>query len=242
MATPLDVSQIEDHGRIVVRLDPNGTVRVERITAESEIVLNLVRGQGGGARAQFEVGDSIDVSGFPALLETFCRAANIHIDIDFRATKLTSSHVVLEDTGLALGMGLFEMLRERMMARGVNGAGSSIRTAEDFGIADVSAAVSVEGRKYVKVVSRRGMDAFRWHHVLGHFAFENVRTEDIDDFIDALAGGMKASFFINERTDRLNSSEFWEGAIRALGLAVSEAFDENPARKGLPPGVKATLL
>jgi len=232
----------ETHGLIRVSVNPDGAAVVQRLTAESEIRMEVSRGQGGGANAAFEVADSIDVSGFPALLDAFCRAADLHIDMRFRATRLSSSHVVLEDTGLALGMGLFEMLRARMMETGINGAGSSLRTKHDFETAGVSASVSVEGRKYVKMLSAESMDDFRWRHVLGGFAFETVRTEDIDDFIDALAGGMRASFFLHERNAYADSAQFWRDLLEALGLALSEAFEPNAARKGLPPGVKATLL
>ena len=242
MTPQFERAETEEFGRISVRIDPQGAARVERLTAESEIVITMLRGQGGGAQAEFDVADSIDVSAFPNLLDVFCRAADLHIDVRFRATKLASSHVVLEDTGLAIGMGLFEMLRARMMESGVNGAGSSLKTADDFHNAGVSASVSVEGRKYVKMLSAGGMDDFRWRHVLGHLAFDGVRSEDIDDFIDALAGGVRGSFFLHERRRYDDSAAYWRDQIEALGLAISEAFAPNPARRGLPPGVKATLL
>ena len=245
MSTPAPSSQRserETHGLIDVDVQPDGAARIERLTAESAIRMDVLRGQGGQARATFDVADSIDVSAFPALLDAFCHAADLHIDVSFRATRLSSSHVVLEDTGLALGMGLFEMLRVRMMESGVNGAGSSLRTKADFETAGVSASVSLEGRKFLKIVGASGADDFRWRHVLGGFAFGAVRTEDIDDFVDALAGGMRASFFLHERRPYEDAATFWADMIEALGLAVSEAFEPNPARKGLPPGVKATLL
>ncbi len=232
----------ETHGRLRIRLAPDGSATVERVTAESHVRITLVRAQGGGCNATFNVADSIDVSAFPNMLAMFSKAANLDVSVDFSATRLSSSHVVLEDTALAIGSGIFEMLRERMNATGVNGAGSSLRTRDDFERASVSAAVSVEGRKYVKVVPAESNDAFRWKHALGGFAFGGVRTEDIDDFIDALAGGMRASFFLLERRPHASPEEFWPLAIDALGRAISEAFEVNSARKGLPPGVKATLI
>lgn len=236
------LSARETHGRIEVHLAPDGAAEVLRTTAESDIRIAMARGQGGGAAAAFEVADSIDCSAFPAFLQAFCAAADLHVEVSFRATRLSSSHVVLEDTGLALGMGLFEMLRARMAETGVQGAGSSLRSKAQFLEAGVSASVSVEGRKFLKVLSAEGADSFRWRHVLGGFAFGGVRTEDIDDFIDALAGGMRASIFLHERRAYADSAAFWADAIAALGAAVSEAFEPNEARRGLPPGVKATLL
>lgn len=236
------IDQSETHGRILVKLDDAGAVHIERRTAESAIVMRIRAANQGGATCAFAVADSIDVTSFPALLGAFCEAAGISMSLEFSATRLTSSHVVLEDTGLALGMGLFEMLRDRMMAHGVNGAGSSLKTKDDFLHAGVSASISVEGRKFLKIQDVHGDGSFRWRHALGKSAFGTVRSEDIDDFIDALAGGMKASFFLHERRAYTDSAVFWEDAITALGLAMREAFEPNPARKGLPPGVKATLL
>ena len=111
-----------------------------------------------------------------------------------------------------------------------------------FRTAGVSASVSVEGRKYVKYVGVTNYDDFRWRYILGHQAFGGVRTEDIDDFVDALAGGIRGSFFLHERRPYPTAAAYWEDQIQALGVALSEAFDVNAARKGLPPGVKATLL
>ncbi|MGF1545518.1 MAG: hypothetical protein ACFB00_13660 [Parvularculaceae bacterium] len=136
-------TESETHGAIEVSVGPDGHASARRLPAESAVRVALQRGQGGAAAARFDVAPTIDVSDFPRLLDVFCGAANLHLDVSFRATKLSSSHVVLEDTGLAMGMALFEMLRERMNDAGVNGAGASLRTPDDFHNAGVSAAVSV---------------------------------------------------------------------------------------------------
>lgn len=236
------VNETSKHGHLTIKQDESGLVRAARETAESRVVMELMRGQGGQTRARFDVADSIDVSGFPDLLAELCDAADLHLDLDFTATRLSSSHVVLEDVGLTLGAALFQMLTDRMMTTGTNGAGSSLRTADDFDNAPVSASVSVEGRKFLKIVSATTMEDMRWRLILGQTLSGNIRSEDIDDFVDALAGGLKGSIFINERTVHTDADAFWRGTFRALGLAIHEALAPNPARKGLPPGVKATLF
>ncbi|MEL6569033.1 MAG: hypothetical protein AAFQ22_11480 [Pseudomonadota bacterium] len=236
------VNETSKHGHLTIQQDESGLVRAARETAESRVVMELMRGQGGQTRARFDVADSIDVSGFPDLLAELCDAADLHLDLDFAATRLSSSHVVLEDVGLTLGAALFQMLTYRMMTTGTNGAGSSLRTADDFDNAPVSASVSVEGRKFLKIVSATTMEDMRWRLILGQTLSGNIRSEDIDDFVDALAGGLKGSIFINERTVHTDADAFWRGTFRALGLAIHEALASNPARKGLPPGVKATLF
>ncbi|MEO0818549.1 MAG: hypothetical protein AAFX86_14750 [Pseudomonadota bacterium] len=236
------VNETSKHGHLTIKQDESGLVRAARETAESRVVMELMRGQGGQTRARFDVADSIDVSGFPDLLAELCDAADLHLDLDFTATRLSSSHVVLEDVGLTLGAALFQMLTDRMITSGINGAGSSLRTADDFENAPVSASVSVEGRKFLKIVSATTMEDMRWRLILGQTLSGNIRSEDIDDFVDALAGGLKGSIFINERTVHTDADAFWRGTFRALGLAIHEALAPNPARKGLPPGVKATLF
>ncbi|MEM9739372.1 MAG: hypothetical protein AAF829_05845 [Pseudomonadota bacterium] len=230
------------HGHLTVEQDPSGLVRVARETAESRVIMDLMRGQGGTAKAHFDVADTIDVSGFPALLGALCEAADLHLDLQFTATRLSSSHVVLEDVGLTLGAALFQMLTDRMMTTGTNGAGSSLRTANDFTSAPVSASVSVEGRKFLKVVSATTIEDMRWRLILGQTLAGNVRSEDVDDFVDALAGGLKGSIFIHEREVHTDADAFWFETFRAIGHAINEALAPNPARKGLPPGVKATLF
>ena len=236
------VNETSKHGHLTIKQDESGLVRAARETAESRVVMELMRGQGGQTRARFDVADSIDVSGFPDLLAELCDAADLHLDLDFTATRLSSSHVVLEDVGLTLGAALFQMLTDRMITSGINGAGSSLRTADDFENAPVSASVSVEGRKFLKIVSATTMEDMRWRLILGQTLSGNIRSEDIDDFVDALAGGLKGSIFINERTVHTDADAFWRGTFRALGLAIHEALAPNPARKGLPPGVKSTLF
>ena len=84
-------------------LTPEGGVNVQRDTAESEVSISLWRGQGGQAKSDIQVADSIDVSSFPDILNAFCEAADLHMDVTFKATMLSSSHVVLEDIGLTMG-------------------------------------------------------------------------------------------------------------------------------------------
>jgi imidazoleglycerol phosphate dehydratase HisB len=114
----------------------------------------------------------------------------------------------------------------------------------DFDNAAVAAAVSVEGRKFLKFVPFDiSPSTFKAKFVIGRDAFGSVRCEDIDDFLDALAGGMRASILLHfRRTDGLDSAALWPQAITSVGEAVRQAIDINPVRKGLPPGVKATLV
>lgn len=237
-------------GQMVVTTDGDGWAHVVRDTAESQVRVSLAMANLGeengtehaAVKTHFDVADSIDVSAFPNLLDAFCHAAGMELEVSFTATKLSSSHVVLEDTGLAMGAALFALLTDAMAKTGVNGAGSSLKTAEEFHHAPISASISVEGRKFLKIVSATDMDELRWRTVIGHTVFDGVWSEDVDDFVDAIAGGMRASLFLHEREKHDDPDAFWRGAITAFGVALAEVFAPNPARRGLPPGVKATLF
>ena len=63
---------------------------------------------------------------------------------------------------------------------------------------------------------------------------------DRDDFVDGLAGGMSSSIMIHVQNYE-SAEKAWIETFRALGAALKESLEYNPYRKGLPPGVKATL-
>ena len=67
-----------------------------------------------------------------------------------------------------------------------------------------------------------------------------MRSEDLDDFIDGLSGGLSGSIMIN-LIDYKNVESTWVEIFGELGVALKEVFKLNPYRKDVPPGVKATL-
>jgi len=218
--------------------------RVVRETAESVVSVSVSVADDPECIASIHVSPTIDVSSFPRLLSSFAEASGLHIELDFVATRLSSSHVVLEDTALVLGTCLFNIIQHRMEQFGINGAGSSLQTVEDFKTASVAAAVSIEGRKFLKLVPFDLSYAdFKRNVILGHNVCGTVRSEDIDDFLDALAGGMRASIMVHFREcNNKDSDELWQAAVFGVGQAVREAMAANGLRKGLPAGVKATLI
>ena len=220
------------------------TYRLTRETAESSVSLSVAATGQSSCEVEIAVSPTIDVSEFPGLLALFSHAAGLKIDLKFSATNLSSSHVVLEDTALLLGAALFRIMEDRMERSGINGAGSSLKTTTDYRNALVSAAISVEGRKFLKLVPfDMTYKEFRQRVILGKNVGKTLRSEDVDDFLDALAGGMRASIMVHFRKCRDTSpDELWQGAISAVGEAVGEALLPNSLRRGLPPGVKATLL
>ncbi|MGR0480409.1 MAG: HAD-IA family hydrolase [Candidatus Electronema sp. V4] len=228
------------HGIVVEELSEQ-TAAVVRTTAESRVRVAVSCGGHWPGVYRFKVGPSIQVSGFGGLLEAMVLEAGFTLAVDFVAERLSSGHVVTEDTGLVLGKALKELLILRMNSCGVNGAGSSISTADDLASQPVSVGVSVEGRKFVKFVPfSEPYSAFRQRFLLGQDVFGGLFSEDLDDFLDGLAGGLDCSMMIHVR-ENIDPAEGWLLVFRQLGRALQEVFQENLCRKGIPPGVKATL-
>ncbi len=69
---------------------------------------------------------------------------------------------------------------------------------------------------------------------------DSLLSEDLDDFLDGLAGGLDCSIIIHLK-ELKDANEGWQLLFKNLGKAMKQVFDLNPYRKGVPPGVKATL-
>jgi imidazoleglycerol phosphate dehydratase HisB len=147
---------------------------------------------------------------------------------------------VVEDVGLVLGRALKEILVLRMEHWGVYGAGSSLDSRQDLE-QPIRVALSVEGRKCWKLVpGRDSYDQLRKRFLIGHEVCGELYSEDLDDFLDGLSGGLGCSIMVHFE-QIVDPAEGWPLLFAGLGKAVHQAFEPNPYRRGVPPGVKATL-
>jgi imidazoleglycerol phosphate dehydratase HisB len=175
------------------------------------------------------------------LLEVIAAAAGLSIRIRFTAKALSSSHVLLEDSGMALGRALREVLIIRMMTAGINGGGDSLQTAEDFHHRKIRLAVSVEGRKFWRFVPlNTSPRQLQRALIIGQTVMGGIYTEDLDDFFDGLSWGLGCSIMVHIK--KLPAADAaWGLIFHDLGLALKTVFEPNPLRRGVPPGVKANL-
>jgi imidazoleglycerol phosphate dehydratase HisB len=216
---------------------------VQRGTAETGVIVGINFVASGKSSIRLDVDESIKHSVRDAnqLLSIFARAFDVDLSIDFKATKLSSSHVVMEDIGLVLGRALLEIIKVRMEKYGVNGSGSNLNTIADIQEKNVRVGVSIEGRKFWRLVPEDGdFRKFRSSFQIGHNLYAGLRSEDLDDFIDGLAGGMSASIMVHIR-DYSKPENVWPEIFESLGMGLRQSFLVNPYRRGVPPGVKATL-
>jgi HAD superfamily hydrolase (TIGR01509 family) len=213
---------------------------LSRRTSESHVRVQVAMGQP-GVDCRFDVADSIHVDGMADLLREFATGAGLSVDVDFLATRLSSSHVVAEDIGLAIGRAIRGIAVERMENLGIQGAGSNVSTMDDLARGQVRVGVSMEGRKFWKYVPfAQEYGDFRKSFLIGHTMSNGLFSEDLDDFVDGFAGGMHASVMVHFARP-VDPGTGWPLLFRALGEAVAELLSLNPSRRGLIAGVKATL-
>lgn len=242
VAFPFDlkVEKVDTPGDLRVLARALHYSQVFRGTAESHVVVAVDFSKQQRNQFIFTVDSSINVTQLPTLLALLAVELDCTLQVEFNATALSSSHVVLEDTALVLGRALLEILKLRMEHWGVNGAGSSVRTEADFA-EPIRVGVSVEGRKFWKFVPFDfSMDELRKQFIIGQMVCDTLRSEDLDDFLDGLAGGLAASIIVHIATP-LEANLGWQKIFKQLGKALQMVFMLNPYRKGVPPGVKATL-
>jgi len=228
-------------GDISIMLRSVDLCKIVRKTAESQVSLVVDFSKKTPSKCRFNVSDTIRMEKFCELIRLFSDAAGCSIDVDFNATVLSSSHVVVEDTALVLGRALKEILVLRMQTYGVNAAGSSIETPDDFFSQPIRVGVSVEGRKIWKMIPFDGNFALlRQTFIIGQNVSGELFSEDLDDFIDGISGGLGCSIVIHFK-ENPEPDTGWKMIFKHLGTAIKTAFEINPYRKGVPPGVKATL-
>lgn len=216
--------------------------KISRKTAESDIELTLDFSHSIDNKYLFNVSDSIKIDPFSDLLERLALEAGFSMQLNFQALALSSSHVVLEDTALVLGKALLEILTLRMESWGVNCSGSSVQTPEDLENQSIRLGLSVEGRKFCLFSPLNdAYSTLRETFLVGQTVLKELRSEDLDDFLDGLSGGMSCSIIVHFHKIP-SPDQGWVDIFSHIGVALKETFSINPNRKGVPSGVKATLL
>jgi HAD superfamily hydrolase (TIGR01509 family) len=227
-------------GMVVYNLSEN-SVTVSRRTAESNLTVSIDFQKNLPGKYNFKVAPSIKIDGFHHILDKLSMKAGFFLTIDYDAIVLNSSHVVMEDTALVLGRALKEIFVLRMNNYGIQGAGSSIKEISDIKNQPISIGISVEGRKFWKFVPfNESYEKFRKRFLIGQNILECLYSEDLDDFIDGLSGGLDCSIVIHIKKE-VSPSEGWVMIFENIGITLKEVFQTNSFRKGVPPGVKATL-
>lgn len=222
--------------------------QISRQTAESELLMDI--DFNGPAEASFLYkGTAIDhfkkseaLAGLQNLLNMVATTCGFRMNGVFTSRALSSSHVLLEDTGMVFGRTLRQILLKRMADQGINGAGSSIGKLSDITEQAISVGISVEGRKsclFIPLATSR--EQLYRKFIIGHSVFGGLYSEDLDDFFDGFSWGLGCSIMIHCK-EIPAPEEGWRQLFCNFGTALSQVFQMNPSRKGVPPGVKANLF
>ena len=171
---------------------------------------------------------STDCSFLDHMIESLAWWACISLSVDVRAVrKLT--HTISEDAGITIGQALRAIFEKRMDEFGVNGFGSGSAALDE---ALSTATIVVEGRRNAFIrLSCEGAKAN---------AVEDVFSTDLVAFMEGLTQGLGATLHA-DLTHGRDPHHVWETAFRAVGLAISGAFEQNEWRKGFTIGIKGIL-
>lgn len=220
---------------------------IERETAETKLMVSIDYSVEPGASFSYqgppiEHYDAAALGGLRNLLDRIATECGFRLHVIFTAKALSSSHVLLEDTGMVIGRVLREILVQRMVDQGINGAGSSLNVPADIRQQALSVGISVEGRKsclFVPFTTDRSQ-LYR-DFILGHTVFGGLYSEDLDDFFDGFSWGLGCSIIIHCK-EKVAPEAGWGQLFSHFGSALHEVLLPNPNRKGVPPGVKANLF
>jgi hypothetical protein len=210
--------------------------RVRRTTAETTCDATVTIGAPTTTDIRLQTSDSVNSAGLVELVERFASSAGLGIDLDFQALALSSSHVAAEDVGMTIGAALRQLATERIVAEGIEGAGSSLNGQPR----PIRVGISFEGRKFVRFVPVGwSYDELR-RALIGHTLANGLFSEDLDDFVDGFAGGMGCSIIVHWEP-LTDPDEAWRQIFDGLGAATAQLLRPNRARRGVIAGVKATL-
>ena len=200
----------------------DGRAVVRRVTREAEVTVRVWRGR------REEPTLASGIAFFDHMLEMIAWHAALNLEVEFARKTFALRHVVTEDIGMALGMGVLALLRAAM-AEGVEGAaGATMAMDEALAIA----ALSFEGRSMAFI--DRETEGTRAELV------EDMAGADMIAFYEGFTQGARCTLHLRVQAHR-DPHHSWEAAARAFAVALRGCFAPNPFRAGLTAGVKGTL-
>jgi imidazoleglycerol-phosphate dehydratase len=168
------------------------------------------------------------LSFFDHMLEMLGWYGDFVIDASYEVKTFRLMHVVVEDTGLALGSSFEQVIRDRI-ADGVESSGSAHGVMDE---ASAFAQVSFEGRAGA-FITRGGASALE--------RVEDMLTVDLVAFFEGFSQGGRCTVHLRLDEGSRDPHHAWEAGFRAFARALRTALAPNPRRGGMTAGVKGTL-
>jgi len=200
----------------------DGRAEVSRVTREAEVKVSVGRGE------RREPSLATGLAFFDHMLEMIAWHGGLNLDVTFAKKTYALRHVVTEDIGLALGLGVNALLREAMAA-GVEGAASASMAMDE---ALASCALSFEGRSMNFIDRESPGSQLEW--------VEDMLGADMVAFYEGFAQGARCTLRL-KLSEGKDPHHSWEAAARAFAVALRGCFVPMPFRAGLTAGVKGTL-
>jgi imidazoleglycerol-phosphate dehydratase len=186
------------------------TSQIHRTTAETDVQLSLdLDGTGAGER---ETG----VGFFDHLLDSVARHGLFDLDLRVDGDLETGAHHTVEDTGIALGQALDELLGDRS---GIRRFGHAVVPMDE---ARAAASIDISGRPFTSVE--------------GDFPAERVGdfdTELAEEFFRALANAAKLTLHVRVEAGT-NAHHMVEASFKAFARALREAVADDDRVEGVP--------
>ncbi len=197
-------------------------VSLTRVTLESRI--NVLVEENKRREYKIQTGNRF----FNHMLTGIASRACLNMDIAYILTTVEPlDHMVVEDTGLALGRAIREMLDARQ-TDGVNGRGSYTVAFDE---ALVTVTLGFDGRCYTYL--RGEVPGMKLEQV------EDILSTSLKQFFEGFSQGsgcvVQIQFLAGE-----DSHHTWEAAFKAFGEALRESLLPCPYRAGTTIGLKGT--
>jgi imidazoleglycerol-phosphate dehydratase len=191
--------------------------KVDRKTKETSIRLVLNLDGAGSVRLS---------TGLPFLehmLDVCCRQALFDLDVRAKGDLKVDDHHLAEDLGLALGGALGLALGDKA---GIRRYGWSEAPLDE---ARVRCAVDLGGRPYLA-----------WGLAFGQKRVKDFELQLLEEFSRAFCDRARLTLHLEQAAGK-NDHHIAEAAFKALGLALRQACEPDPRRRGKPASTKGTL-
>lgn len=195
----------------------NRTALIQRKTRETRISLKLNLDGQGKARLDFQV------PFLAHMVEVMLRQALFDLDVKASGDLKVDYHHLVEDLGLALGDALSSALGDKA---GLRRYGLGEAPLDE---ALVRASLDLSGRPYLAY----GLN-------LGNKRIRDFDVQLAEEFLRAMSDRGRFTLHMTQTAGK-NNHHILEAAFKALGLALRQACEIDPRRKGVVASTKGTL-
>jgi imidazoleglycerol-phosphate dehydratase len=190
--------------------------RIERITAETEVSVEL--NLDGGGNAQIDTG----VGFFDHMLTLLAKHAAIDLTVEAKGDLQVDQHHTVEDTGIAIGQALRQALGDKA---GTRRYGHFTLPMEE---SLVTSAIDLSGRYF-----------FVFNVAFSSTKIGDFDSELVEDFWQAVAANALCNLHVNLHHGR-NNHHIAEAVFKATARALRMAVEPDPRMPGVP-STKGTL-